>query len=184
MSVNFQNWLIKWFTWTLALGGMVWLFVKQYIESPGVKITAKIGIPVLVAFYILWDKYYKSWQQSMERKLIAITTAGELGKVGSTGPVVANIIDVMGIIVPVATISVIFIIGGAFLQRTGILLLEVLALYMIPVIGKIIRDKNSRDAALKAEAQKDDQLAEKVANKMADKMSDKITVYTDPTVKK
>jgi hypothetical protein len=175
-SVNLQNWLIKWFTWIVALSGMIYLFVTQYMNKPGISITVKIGLPILFAFYILWDKYYKSWLQGVERKLIAITTAGEMGKVGATGPIAANVLDVMGLVVPIANIAIIFIIGGQFLYHTGILLLEVLALYMIPVVGKIIRDKNSRDEALKEEAKKDEELAEKVAEKMADK----IKLYNEP----
>jgi hypothetical protein len=170
MSVKLQNLLIKIFTWTLALGGMVYLFVKQYMESPGVSIVVKIGLPVLVAFWILFMKYYKSWQQSMERKLIAIATAGELGKVGATGPVVANILDSMGLVVPTAIMALIFVVGGQFLFQTGIMLFEVLALYMLPVIGKIIRDKNSRAEALREESKKENALADVMADKIANKI--------------
>jgi hypothetical protein len=158
------------FAWLLALAGILYVLMSQYFDSPEVTLSVKIAIPSIITFLIIWNLNYKAWQQGVERKLIAIATASELGKVGSTGIMMGVFLDAFGLIVPIAMIATLFIIGGDFLKITGIMLFECLACYSLVLIGKILTGINSNDATRKQEAQKDDQFAEKVADKMAQKI--------------
>lgn len=121
----------------------------------------------MIALLILFLVYYKSLKQKINRKLTAIETAKEMGKTGETNAIVANLLEVMGIIIPLALISGIFVLGGQYLVKTGTILFEMLGMYLVIVIGNICCDVNEREELKKKELEK----AEEITNKIADKIN-------------
>lgn len=167
MNTKLKNGLIKAFTYLLSLSGMAVVVVFQYFTNNNPMPTwAKVVVPCLLALLIAFLVYYKSLKQKINRKLIAIETAKELGKRGKTGSVVANLLETMGIVIPLLLISAIFVIGGQYLQRTGVVLFEILGMYTVIIIGNICCDFNTKEEIKKKEAA----MAEDLANKVAEKI--------------
>ena len=169
MSTKLKNALIKAFTYTLSLSGMAVVVIYQYIANNNPMPTwMKIVVPCLLALLIAFLVYYKSIKERINRKLIAVETAKELGKKGQTSSVVANLLEVIGIAIPLLLIATIFVVGGNYLVRTGVVLYEILGLYCIIVVGNIFCDSNTKEEIKKKEAQKSEQLAETIAKKLDD----------------
>ena len=169
MSTKLKNGLIKAFTYTLSLSGMAVVVIYQYIANNNPMPTwMKIVVPCLLALLIAFLVYYKSIKERINRKLIAVETAKELGKKGQTSSVVANLLEVIGIAIPLLLIATIFVVGGNYLVRTGVVLYEILGLYCIIVVGNIFCDSNTKEEIKKKEAQQSEQLAETIAKKLDD----------------
>ena len=167
MSVKIKNALIKTFTYLLAGGGIVAILVFQYFShNVSMPTWIKIIIPCLLALLITFLVCYKSIKEKINRRLIAVETAKELGKPGKTGSIMSNLLEAIGIIVPMILISAIFIIGGQYLVRTGIVLLEMLAIYLIVIIGNIICDANKRAEMKRKELEKTEAFANTIADKI------------------
>jgi len=170
MDLKFKNGLIKAFCYLLSCTGMAVIVVFQYFANNNPMPTwAKIAVPCLLALLILFLVYYKSIKEKINRKLIAIETAKEMGKAGQTNTIVANILEVLGIVVPLLLIATIFVVGGQYLVRTGTVLFEILGMYMVIVIGNIICDTNTKQELKQKELEE----AEKMADSIADKISTK-----------
>jgi 3-deoxy-D-manno-octulosonic-acid transferase len=179
MSVKMQNTLIDILSRLLSVGGTVYILTSQYINSKvEVGLSVKIAIPTIIVVIFIFNLHYKSWQQGVERRLIAITTAQELGKAGTTKPVTAVFLDAFGIIVPMAMYATLFVIGGKFLQVTGIVLFECLAVYMIRLVGKVLMTINNNEELQAQEKQQAEEMAEKVADKVAGRMAVKLPEIT------
>lgn len=167
MSVKVKNILIKVFTWLLAGAGMITIAVFQYFSSNNPMPTwLKVTIPCMIALLILFLTYYKALKDKINRKLTAIETAKELGKTGRTNVVVANLLEVIGIIIPLAIIGGIFILGGEYLVKTGIIMFEMLGMYLIIVIGNIVCDMNTKEEIKKQEQKATEELVNKIADKI------------------
>lgn len=167
MSVKVKNALIKTFTYLLAGSGTVMILVFQYFTHNNPMPTwAKVVVPCLLALLITFLIYYKSLKEKINRKLIAIETAKELGKPGKTGSIMANLLETMGIVIPMLLISAIFVIGGEYLVRTGQVLFEILAMYTIVIIGNMVCDANKKAELKKQELEQAEALADKIADKI------------------
>lgn len=167
MNTKLKNGLIKAFTYLLSGSGMVAVIVFQYFTHNNPMPTwTKVAIPCLLSLLIAFLVYYKSLTQRINRKLTAIETAKELGKVGKTNSIVANLLETMGIVIPLALIGAIFVIGGQYLVRTGMVLFEILAMYTINIVGNIVCDFNTKEEIKKQEAEQADKMAEKIAEKI------------------
>lgn len=168
MSVKVKNTLIKVITYLISVTGMALIAVFQYCsENNEMPTGVKITIPAMIAVLILFLVYYKSLKQKISRKLNAIETAKELGNSGETNVITANLLEVIGVIVPLALISGIFVIGGKYLVKTGVVLFEMLGMYSVIVIGNICCDANEKEEIKKRELEK----AEELTNKIADKIN-------------
>lgn len=167
MSVKLKNGLIKALTYTLSGTGTALIIAFQYISDRNPMPTwAKVTVPCLLGLLIAFLIYWKSIKDKINRKLIAIETAKELGKAGKTNPLVANILEVLGIVVPIILIASIFCIGGKYLTQTGICLFEIMGMFTITIIGNICCDANKREELRKKEAEQAEALAEKIAEKI------------------
>ena len=167
MSIKVKNVLIKVFTYLLSGAGMATITVLQYFaDSNPMPTWLKITIPCMIALLILFLVYYKILKDKINRKLTAIETAKELGKVGETNVIIANLLETIGVIIPLLTIGGIFILGGKYLVKIGVIMLEMLAVYLIIVIGKIACDMNTREELKKKEQLKAEELASKIADKI------------------
>lgn len=167
MSVKVKNIFIKVFAYLLSGAGMITIAVFQYFaESNPMPTWLKVTLPCMIALLILFLVYYKSLKAKINRKLTAIETAKELGKAGETNVIVANLLEVLGIIIPLALISGIFVLGGQYLAKTGIILFEMLGMYLVIVIGNIACDMNTKEELKRKEKEK----AEEFVNKIADKV--------------
>lgn len=167
MSVKTKNILIKVFAYLLSGAGMITISVFQYFaDSNPMPTWLKVTIPCMIALLILFLVYYKSLKDKINRKLTAIETAKELGKAGETNVIIANILEVIGIIVPLALISGIFILGGQYLVKTGTILFEMLGMYLVIVIGNIACDMNTREELKRKEKEKAEELVNKIAEKI------------------
>jgi len=167
MSTKLKNGLIKALTYTLSLTGSVIIIVFQYIsEKNPMPSWAKVTVPCLLGLLIFFLVYYKSIKEKINRKLIAIETAKEMGKAGQTNTVVANILEVMGIVIPVALIAAIFVIGGKYLTQTGIVLFEMLGMFTITIIGNIVCDSNKKEELRKKEQEQAEALANSIAKQI------------------
>lgn len=167
MSVKVKNILIKVIAYLLSGTGMALVAVFQYFTDHNPMPTwLKITIPCMIALLILFLVYYKSLKQKINRKLTAIETAKEMGKTGETNAIVANLLEVIGIIVPLALISGIFVLGGQYLVKTGTILFEMLGMYLVIVIGNICCDVNEREELKKKELEKAEELTDKIADKV------------------
>lgn len=168
MSVKVKNILIKVIAYLLSGTGMALVAVFQYFSDHNPMPTwLKVTIPCMIALLILFLVYYKALKQKINRKLTAIETAKELGKTGETNAIIANLLEVMGIIIPLALISGIFVLGGQYLVKTGTILFEMLGMYLIIVIGNVCCDINTKEELKKKELEK----AEELTNKIADKIN-------------
>lgn len=168
MSVKFKNGLIKALTYTLSLTGTALIIAFQYISKKNPMPTwAKVTVPCLLGLLIAFLIYWKSIKDKINRKLTAIETAKELGKPGQTNTIVANILEVLGIVIPIALIASIFCVGGKYLTQTGIVLFEVLGMFMITVIGNICCDANKKEELRKKEQEQAEALADKIAEKVS-----------------
>lgn len=167
MNVKLKNLLIKIFAYLLSCSGMTVIMVFQYFTNKNPMPTwLKATLPCMVALLILFLIYYKSLKAKISRKLIAIETAKELGKAGETSVLVANILETMGIVIPLTLISGIFILGGQYLVRTGFVMLEMLGMYSVVIIGNIVCDINTKEELKKKEQEKAKELVDKIANKI------------------
>lgn len=167
MNLKLKNGLIKAFTYLLAGSGTVVVVVFQYFAHNNPMPTwAKVTVPCLLALLITFLVYYKSLKQKINRKLIAIETAKELGKSAQTNSIVSNLLETMGIVVPLLLIAGIFVIGGQYLVRTGTVLFEILGMYSVIIIGNIICDSNTKQELQKKELEQAEQFADKVADKI------------------
>lgn len=167
MDAKLKNILIKVFAYLLSCSGMVVIMVVQYFTNNNPMPTwLKVTIPTMLALLILFLSYYKSLKAKINRKLIAIETAKELGNAGETNVIIANILETIGILVPLILIGGIFILGGQYLVKTGWIMLELLGMYLIIVIGNIACDINKKEEIKKKEQEK----AEALVNKIADKI--------------
>lgn len=168
MNTKLKNGLIKAFTYILSLSGMVAVIVFQYITKKNPMPTwSKITVPCLIGLLIAFLVYYKSLKQKINRKLIAIETAKELGQTGTTNSVVANLLETMGVVIPLLLIALIFVIGGAYLVKTGQVLFEMLGLYTIIIVGNIVCDSNTKQELQKKELEQSEAMADKVAEKLS-----------------
>jgi len=159
--------LIHAITYLLAGSGMVAIIVFQYLTHKNPMPTwAKITVPCLLGLLIAFLVYFKSLKERINRKLIAIETAKELGKAAQTNSIVSNLLETMGIVVPLLLIGLIFIIGGEYLVKTGQVLLEILAMYTVIIVGNIICDSNTKQELAKKELEQAEKLAGKIANKI------------------
>lgn len=168
MKTKVKVLLIKLFTYILSIGGMIAIVILQYFskERNDMPIWIKVIIPSLLAVLIAFLVYYKKIKDVINRKLTAIETAKELGKAGKTNSVIANLLESLGIIIPLALIGAIFIIGGKYLKTTGIVLFELLAMYLIILIGNTICDFLKKQECKKKEAEDTEEFAKKVASKL------------------
>lgn len=169
MNIKLKNGLIKAFTYLLSITGMAVIVVFQYfLNNNEMPTWMKVVVPCLLALLVFFLVYYKSLKQKINRKLIAIETAKELGKAGKTNSVVANLLETMGLVIPMLLISTVFVIGGQYLVRTGTVLFEILAMYIVIIIGNIVCDVNRKEELKKQEAKLAEELADKVAKKIED----------------
>lgn len=167
MSVKLKNGLIHAFTYLLAGTGTVAILVFQYFTKENPMPTwCKITVPCLLALLIFFLIYYKSLKARINRKLIAVETAKEMGKAGATNTIVANLLETMGVVVPLLLIGLIFIIGGQYLVKTGQVLLEIMGMYAVVIVGNIICDSNTKQELAKKELEMANKLAEQVADKI------------------
>lgn len=167
MNLKLKNGLIKAFTYLLSLSGMVVVVVFQYFTHNNPMPTwAKVTVPCLLALLIAFLVYYKSLKQKINRKLIAIETAKELGKAAKTNSIVANLLETMGIVVPLLLIAGIFVIGGEYLVRTGTVLFEILGMYTVIIVGNIICDSNTKQELQQKELEQAEKLADNIANRI------------------
>lgn len=167
MDIKLKNGLIHALTYLIATSGTVVILIFQYFpKSNPMPTWAKITVPCLLALLIFFLVYFKSLKERINRKLIAIETAKELGKAAKTNSIVANLLETMGIVVPLLLIGLIFIIGGEYLAKTGLVLLEILAMYTVVIIGNIICDSNTKQELAKEELARADALAGKIASKI------------------
>lgn len=167
MSAKFKNALIKALTYTLSLSGTVVIICFQYItERNPMPAWMKVTIPCLLGLLVFFLIYYKSLKERINRKLIAIETAKEIGKPGKTNSIVANILETLGVVIPMALIAAIFTIGGDYLTQTGVVLFEILGMYCITIIGNIMCDNNKKEELRKQEEAQATALAEKIADKI------------------
>ena len=167
MNLKLKNGLIKCFTYLLSISGMAVIVIFQYFTSNNPMPTyAKIAVPCLLALLIFFLIYYKSIKEKINRKLIAIETAKELGKAGRSGGIVGPLLETLGIIIPLILIGGIFVVGGEYLSRTGVVLFEVLGMYLVIVIGNIICDANTQAELKRLEREKAEELAGKIAEKI------------------
>jgi len=167
MSVKAKNILIKVFAYLLSGSGMVVISVFQYFSNKNPMPTwLKVTIPCMIALLILFLVYYKSLKAKINRKLTAIETAKELGKTGETNVIFANLLETIGILIPLALISGIFVLGGQYLVTTGTILFEMLGMYLIVVIGNITCDFNTREELKKKELAKAEELVDKIADRI------------------
>lgn len=168
MNTKLKNALIKVFTYLLAGSGMVAIMVLQYFSKNNTMPTwIKVTIPVLLALLIFFLVYYKILTAKINRKLTAIETAKELGQQSKTNSVVANLLETIGVVIPLLLVSGIFILGGKFLVKTGYILLELLAMYVVVIIGNVICDMNTKEELKKQQREQAEQFAEKVASKVS-----------------
>lgn len=167
MSLKVKNGLIHALTYLLSGTGMALIIAFQYISDRNpMPAWAKVTIPCLLALLIAFLIYWKAIKDKINRKLVAIETAKELGKAGQTNTVVANILEVMGIVVPIALIAAIFCIGGKWLTQTGVVLFEIIGMFSIIVIGNIVCDSNKKEELRKKEQEAAEKLADKIAEKV------------------
>lgn len=167
MNTKLKNALIKVFTYLLSGSGMVVIMVFQYFSNKNPMPTwAKITVPCLIALLIFFLVYYQTLTAKINRKLTAIETAKELGQAGKTNSVVANLLETIGVVIPVALIGGIFIVGGQYLVKTGVVLFEMLAMYVVVIIGNVICDMNTKEELKKQQREKAEEFAEKVASKI------------------
>ncbi len=168
MSVKFKNGLIKALTYLLSGTGTALIITFQYISDKNPMPTwAKVTVPCLLGLLIAFLIGWKSIKDKINRKLNAIETAKELGKAGQTNTIVANILEALGFVVPMILVATIFCVGGKYLTQTGVVLFELLGMFLIVVIGNICCDANKREEFRKKEQEQ----AEKFADKIADKIS-------------
>ena len=166
-KLKLKNGLIHALTYLLAGSGVVAVVVFQYFTHNNPMPTwAKVTVPCLLALLIAFLVYFKSLKARINRKLTAIETAKELGKAAKTNTIVANLLETMGIVVPLLLIGLIFIIGGEYLVRTGQVLLEILAMYTVVIVGNIICDANTKQELAKKELEAAEKLADKIADKI------------------
>ena len=169
MSTKLKNGLIKAFAYLLSISGMAVIIIFQYITTKNpAPVAIKIAIPCMIALLIFFLVYYKTLKDKINRKLIAIETAKELGTAGKTNPIVANLLETIGIVIPLGLIAGIFVVGGEYLTRTGLVLFEILGMYVIIIIANIICDFNTKQELKKQELEKAEALADKVAEKLKD----------------
>lgn len=167
MSTKMKNGLIKALTYTISLTGTVLIIVFQYISEKNPMPTwAKVTVPCLLGLMIAFLIYWKTIKEKINRKLIAIETAKEIGKAGQTNTIVANILEVMGFVVPLILIASIFCIGGKYLTQTGIVLFEILGMFTVTIIGNICCDANKKEELRQKEAEQAEALADKIAEKI------------------
>lgn len=167
MSAKVKNGLIKALTYTLSLSGTVVVVVFQYItEKNPMPTWAKVTVPCLLALLISFLIYYKSIKEKINRKLVAIETAKEIGKEGKTNSIVANILETMGVVIPLALIAAIFVVGGKYLTQTGLVLFEILGMYCVVIIGNICCDFNTKEELRKKEQEQAEKLADVIAEKI------------------
>lgn len=169
MNLKLKNGLIKAFSYLLAGGGTVAVLVFQYFTKKNPSpVAVKVLIPCMIALLIAFLVYYKAIKKKIDRKLIAIETAKELGKKGKTSSLVSNLLETIGIVLPLALIAGIFMIGGEYLVKTGLILFEILGFYSIVIIGNIICDYNTKQEIRKKEIEQAEAFAESVAKKVGE----------------
>lgn len=169
MNLKLKNGLIKAFSYLLAVSGTVVVLVFQYFSKKNPSpISIKVAIPCMLALLIAFLVYYKSIKAKINRKLIAIETAKELGNKGRTSSIVANLLETIGIVIPLALIAGIFMVGGEFLGTTGLILFEVLGFFSLVIIGNIICDFNTKQELKKKEAEQAEILADNIAKKIGE----------------
>jgi len=167
MSLKLKNGLIHALSYLLATTGTAVILIFQYFSNKNQAPTAiKIAVPFLLALLIFFLVYYKFIKEKIKRKLIAVETARELGSKGRTNSIVANLLETIGIIIPLTLIGGIFVIGGKYLVATGIVLFEILGMYAIIIIGNILCDFNRKQEVKKKEAEEIEKLADKLASKV------------------
>lgn len=167
MSVKTKNVLIRLISWLLAGGGMVLITIFQYFSTKNqAPIAIKIAVPALLGLLIAFLVYYKSIKAKISRKLTAIQTAKELGQVGQTNTIVANLLDTLGVVLPLLLIGAIFVIGGKYLVMIGAILFEILGLYSIIIVGNVLCDNNKNQELKEKEANEQLKMAESIATKI------------------
>ncbi len=167
MSAKVKNLFTKIITYMLSLSGMTAIIVFQYIIKNSSPPVIKITIPCLLALLITFLIYYKALKAKINRKLQAVETAKEIGIKGKTSAIIANLLETIGVVIPMVLIAGIFVLGGKYLVRTGYVLFEILGMYTVIIIGNIICDFNTRQEL----KQKEVEQAEEFANKIVDKIN-------------
>lgn len=167
MNSKIKAGLVQVLSYILAGTGSVIIVVCQYVSRKNQAPTGiKIAVPCLVALLIVFLVYWSSIKNLINRKLIAIETAKELGQVGQTNSIVANILSSIGIIVPLLIIATIFAVGGKYLTQSGIVLFELLGMYIVTIIGNIGADAIKKAELQKKELEQSEKFADEIAKKI------------------
>ncbi len=167
MSVKVKNALIRTVCYLLSGVGSALVVVFQYVvERDGMLASVKIIIPCLIALLVAFLIYYKSIKEKINRKLIAIETAKEIGKTPKTNTIISTLLEALGIVIPLLLMATIFVIGGEYLVQIGKILFEILGLFSITIIGNMICDANSKQEMKEKELKKAQELADIISKKI------------------
>ena len=168
MSCKVKNLIVRIITYLFSGIGMAAILIFQYFTSKNPMPTwAKVTVPMLIALLVAFLVYYKTIKEKINRKLIAIETAKEMGKAGETNSIVSSLLETIGVVIPLVLIATIFLVGGKYLAKTGLILFEMLAMYAIIIIGNIICDSNKKQELKEKELKQAEDLADSVAEKLS-----------------
>ena len=154
MSCKVKNLIIRIITYLLSGLGMAAILIFQYftIKNP-MPTWAKVTVPILIALLVAFLVYYKAIKEKINRKLIAIETAKEIGKAGETNSIVSSLLETIGVVIPLALIGM--LIMGIILMFSfsstayliysiiGIALFMIITTYDIHIIKRMYYSVNS-----------------------------------------
>jgi hypothetical protein len=157
------NGLIHALSLSLSLTGISLVLVFQYFKDAEISTKIKIALPILLAGMFVTLVTYGWIKDKIKMRLQAIETVKELGQVGATGTITKNLLGAISYILPLIWVAVILVVVGEFTTKTGIILLEVMAIAQVTTFGNVIADLNTKSTILKEKAAQEDVFAQKVA---------------------
>lgn len=170
LKAKVNNFFIHFNTWVACLivaglTGITFYEVAPLItESINITQIKKIGIAIilllLISFHIISSKVLKV----VERKLIAYDTSIEMNTVGRGSVILNNILKLIQLIFPEILILILICLIVSWNVSNYFVLLLIACL--VPVVGNIISDFNTRAEIRKNNKKKEDEMINKIANKV------------------
>ena len=161
------KWLYLIGGWILTLGVSFWLIYDKFVRL-NVNYWLKIAfgglLVILVVFLILWAKI----NQKIGRRLQAVESAKEQSIVGRTKLYWVVILDFIGIVVPMLSVSGLFILVSKYFQEMGMTLLYITFTFVFAGIGEYMFKQQERNEIIVEQQTKEEAFIDKVAEKVRD----------------
>ncbi len=167
-SAKYKNFFIHLNTWIISIlliGAAIYTFIfvdPLITESVTISIPDKILIGSLISFLVVFHLFSRKISTIINRKIQAYDTAKEMNTVGRSSIILTNFLKLFEIFFPEMIVLGLLCICVSWNLSSYFILTLVASI--VPVLGNIISDFNTRKAIIKDKKEKDAEFAKQVAD--------------------